>query len=280
MKNQRFILVATSLIGVLFQLQTALAELPSLAAKEAMGRFAISANSKYNFHIECRGRFELLPEGGRKKKVQETSAIFIEPIIEEVLPDGSFNTRAINYGSLESNDPATDDLEKTTIRGKANGDISFEMTTEVVQGTIFFNGKVTNPGPTIKNPLRFAIRIKIPSLYQRLNIRGPEQEEEFKETLEDDKVSIRWTDGERLKKNFQKNIDASSEEINGPGITSVEIDSAAYAGKKVTITAATNSSLKMSNSASEPLHKGFQLMWTTDPAKDKDHKTQIAIEVR
>lgn len=277
---QKNILVTSSLVGIFFQLQTALAELPSLTAKETMGIFAISANSKYNFHIECQGRFELLPDGGRKKTVQDTSAISIEPIIEEVLPDGSFKTRAINYNSLESNDPATDDLQKTTIRGSANGDISFEMTTEVVQGTIYFSGKVTNPGPAVKNPLRFAIRIKVPSLYQKLKIRGPEKEEEFNEALEDDKVTIQWADGEKLKRNFQKNIDASSEEINGPGISSVEIDSAAYGGKKVTITAATNSSLKMSNSASEPLHKGFRLMWTTDPAKDKDHKAQIAIEVR
>ncbi len=272
--------VATFIFCAIANVQTATAELPSLTNKEAMGRFAMSENSKYRFHIECRGRFELLPEGGRKKKVNETSAIVIEPIIEEVLPDGSYKSRAVINSSFESNDPATAELEKTTIRGQANGGISFEMTTEIRQGTIFYSGKVINPGPTIKNPLRFAVRIKIPSLYQELNLRGPKQEEEFKETLKDDKVSIKWTDGEKVKANFAKNVDASSDEINGPGITSVEIDSDAYAGKKVTISAAPNSSFKMSNSASEPLHKGFVLMWTTDPTKDKDHKAQIAIEVR
>lgn len=280
MKMHQVAPFATFIFCAIANVQTATAELPSLTTKEAMGRFAISENNKYRFHIECRGRFELLPDGGRKKNVHDTSAIVIEPIIEEVMPDGSFNARAVNYGSFESNDPATAELEKTTIRGQANGGISFEMTTEIRQDTIFYSGKVINPGPTIKNPLRFAVRIKIPSLYQKLNIRSPKQEEEFKETIEDDKVSIRWTDGEKVKMNFSKNVDASSDEVNGPGITSVEIDSDAYAGKKVTITAAPNSSFKMSNAASEPLHKGFNLMWTTDPAKDKDHKAQIAIEVR
>jgi hypothetical protein len=280
MKIHQVAPIATFMFCTIANVQTATAELPSLTTKEALGRFAISENNKYSFNIECKGRFELLPDGGRQKKVHKTSAIVIEPIIEEALPNGSFKARAVNYDSFESNDPATAELEKTTIRGQANGGISFEITTEIHQGTIFHSGKVTNPGPTIKNPLRFALRIKIPSLYQKLAIKSPKLVEEFNETLEDDKVLIKWTDGEKVKSNFSKNVDASSDEINGPGISSVEIDSAAYGGKKVIITAAPNSSLIMSNADSEPLHKGFNLMWTTDPAKDKDHKAQIAIEVR
>ena len=102
--------------------QTAIAELPSLTTKEALGRFAISENNKYSFNIECKGRYELLPNGGRQKKVHKTSAIVIEPIIEEALPNGSFKARAVNYDSFESNDPATAELEKTTIRGQAAKD--------------------------------------------------------------------------------------------------------------------------------------------------------------
>jgi len=254
-----------------------MAELPSLTIKEWLGRFAVSANNKYEFWIESAGAIKLIPEA---KRTQKFLAISISPNVVETMPDGTQVTRQIT--SLESSDPATDELKKTTIRGKVTGDTAFEITIEDRQGTIYMGGKITQPGPAVKNPQRFTITTTFPNLYisQSQNLDTEKQRENFQKIVEKDKITIKRVDGKRVKQTFEENVDGSSEDITGPGITSTETQCQGFFGRKITLTAAPNSSMKLTNPNNEPLWNGYTLTWSADPEKDKDNKAQLAIEVR
>lgn len=282
MSKHRFLTVAASILCACAGTQSAMAELPSLTEKEWLGRFAVSANSKYSFEIETTGDIKLHLEGSRKKKTPAYAVIKIAPRIEEMMPDGTQAAREIIQSSLESSDPATAELRKTTIRGKVTGDTTFEITIEDRQGTIYMGGKIIQPGPAVKNPMRFTIRTTFPTLYQ-FETKGDmsdEQREKFQKKLEDDKISLKWTDGKKVKQTFESNVDGTSEKVSGPGIASAEVDCADFGGKKIMLTAATNSSFKLSNPNNEPLWNGYTLTWSADPEKDKGNKAQLAIEVR
>lgn len=280
MPKHRFLTAAASLLCACAATQSAMAELPSLTVKEWLGRFAVAQSGKFIFTIQTDGAIGLSPLESKKDNAVFNKGIAIRPRIEETMQDGSVVARQIDVASLESNEPATDKLEKTTIRGKVTGDTTFEITAEVKQGTVYFGGKIIAPGPEVKNPLRFCVEIYFPSAYAATKLEDEKQMEKFQKQLEDDKITIKWTDGKKVKQTYEENVDASSEKFNGPGIASAEVDTASFSGKKITVTASPNSFFKMSNSNSEPLHKGFSLLWAPDVAKDVGNKAKLAIEVR
>jgi hypothetical protein len=280
MFKHRFLTVAASILCACAGTQSAMAELPSLTVKEWLGRFAVSANSKYEFTVETTGAIKLAPVGSRKQKAPLHIYINIYPNVVEMMPDGTQVTRQIT--SLESSDPATEELKKTTIRGKVTGDTNFEITIEDRQGTIYMGGKITQPGPAVKNPQRFTITTNFPNLYksQSDNLDTDQQRDAFQKMLEKDKITLKRIDGKKVKQTFESNVDGTSEDITGPGITSAEVDCEGFLGRKIILTAATNSSLKLSNPNNEPLWNGYTLTWSADPEKDKGNKAQFAIEVR
>ena len=280
MSKHRFLTVAASILCACAGTQSAMAELPSLTVKDWLGRFAVAESGKFVFTVQTDGAIGLIPVAGKKDSGIFKKGIAIRPRIEETMQDGSVVARQIDANSLESNEPATDKLEKTTIRGKVTGDTTFEITAEVKQGTVYFGGKIIAPGPEVKNPLRFCVELYFPSAYPTTKLEDEKQMEKFQKQLEDDKITIKWTDGKKVKQTYEENVDASSDKFNGPGIASAEVDTASFYGKKITVTAAPNSFFKMTNSNSEPLHKGFSLLWAPDAAKDIGNKAKLAIEVR
>ena len=280
MSKHRFLTAAAALLCACTATQTAMAELPSLTIKEWLGRFAVSANSKYEFTVESTGTIKLGPVGSRKQKTPLSLFLTISPNVVEMMPDGTQVTRQIT--SLESSDPATEQLKKTTIRGTVTGDTIFEVNIEDRQGTIYMGGKITQPGPAVKNPQRFTITTNFPILYkyQSDNLDTDQQREAFQKMLEKDKITLKRIDGKKVKQTFESNVDGTSEDITGPGITSAEVDCEGFLGRKITLTAAPNSSLKLANPNNEPLWNGYNLTWSADPEKDKGSKAQFAIEVR
>jgi hypothetical protein len=143
-------------------------------------------------------------------------------------------------------------------------------------------GKITQPGPAVKNPQRFTITTNFPNLYksQSDNLDTDQQRDAFQKMLEKDKITLKRIDGKKVKQTFESNVDGTSEDITGPGITSAEVDCEGFLGRKIILTAATNSSFKLSNPNNEPLWNGYTLTWSADPEKDKGNKAQFAIEVR
>ncbi len=288
MRNPRFL--TTTLVSLLLSAAGSLplaAQLPSLGNPPWLGYFAVVAGKHCNFSVSSQGKITLLPVDDKGQPVAKTLAIPVEITVEEILPDGKSTVKQIKPESLTSGQPATDKLEKTVIRGKVTGDAPFEITIEHLRGLISLGGRLLEPGTHAQNTLRFSIRLKFPSAYAKNQKGGNKDEKDekkdaraFEKKISNDCIDLKWTDGKRKKQTFDKSVDASSKDLNGPGIAAAAIEIAAYKGNKFLITASENSSLVLSNAKSAPLHEGFAIHWRPDSAKDPAGKARISIEVK
>lgn len=254
------------------------AELPMIEEQPWIGYYAAFANKNYDFGVTSQGNIEIRPMRNKTTPVGKKLCIKVDAGIEEILPDGSRVMKKINVDTLESEQGATDKLEKTSIRGKVTGDAEFELNLEQSRGIIFIGGRVMDPGKLTKNPVRFAVRVSIPNAY-------PDEEDSktgksFLKKIKDDLLEVKWTDGKRAKQDFEKAVDATSKELNGPGISSAEITIGCYNGKRLMFTASPNSAITLRNPQTRPLHEGFVIQWTADTTKDPDGKARLAMEVK
>lgn len=267
------------------------AQLPSLNEQPWMGYFAAFKNKRYQFGLSAQGDIKLTPMGDRGDPVSFQIAISILAGIEETMPDGKITMRQIKIESLETKDAATDELEKVSLRGKVTGDAAFEMNLEQTRGIVFIGGRILDPGTLTKNPIRFVVRVKFPTAYPndkkaQANIDPKDDKKADKATkaflkkIEDDQIDLKWTDGKRVKQDMGEEVDAASKELNGPGISSAEVEIAAYKGKRLLFTAAPNSAMTLKNDKPGPLHEGFTINWLADTAKDTEGKARLAIEVK
>lgn len=277
------VLTAAAILGM----PTASAELPMLDKQPWLGYYAVFANKRFNFTFTPQGDIEIRPINDKDAPVGKKLAITIAAGIEEILPDGKTIMKQVKAETLESGDAATGNLEKVTIRGKVTGDAEFELNIEQSRGIIFFGGRVLNPGTLTKNPLRFSVRVRIPNAYpdpapepgvaaKKIDKSG----QAFLKKIKDDSLTVKWIDGKRVKQDFEKAVDATSKDINGPGIASAEIEISSYKGKRLTFTAAPNSAMTLRNAQPAPLHEGFMILWTADVTKDPAAKARLAIEIR
>ncbi len=257
-----------------------------------LGYYAVFTSKRFNITVLPQGNIKITPMNDKDEPVGKDLAINIDFGIEEIPPDGKAVMKQIKFETLESRDAATEKLEKISIRGKVTGDAEFELNLEQVRGVIFIGGRVLNPGTLTKNPIRFAVRTRIPNAYpyqdnkaddptdRKKEKQAEKSEKEFLKKIKDDSLEVKWTDGKRVKQDFEKVVDVASKDLNGPGITSAVVEISSYMGKRMIFTAAQNSSMTLRNPQPEPLHKGFTIFWQADTAKDTEGKARLAIEVR
>lgn len=280
-----FASVLTASMGLPF----ASAELPVLTEKPWLGNFAVLKNRNFEVTIDGQGEMRLSPH---TKDGNIFSAYLAFPIsmgIEAVLPDGKTQPFSILPETLESNDPATDKLEKTVIRGKVSGGATFEATLEEARGILSIGGRVTNPGTTTTNPLRFHVRTTIPYFYGGVEKDTPAKKAEFEATVKDDYVEAKFTDGKRHKQLFVPPVNAASPEMNGPGIANAEIGISLLQGRKFLLSASGNSSMKFANANQaptesgtheRPLYEGLIITWAADVAKDPQGKARLTVQAK
>lgn len=257
------------------------AQLPSLNEPPWLGYYAAYANKRFQIGLSSKGNITLTPMNEKGDPVSFQLAIDIDAGIEETMPDGKVVMRQIKAETLAAKEPATDELEKVLVTGKVTGDAAFELNIEQTRGIIFIGGRMTDPGTLTKNPLRFALRLRIPTLYKNHKAEDKRAEKAFAKKIEDDRIDMKWTDGKRAKQTFEKALLVDgNKEINGPGITSLELEAGAYKGRRFVFTASPNSSMNLWNAKEQPLHEGFTINWKADAEKDKDGKARIAIDVK
>jgi len=285
-------LTAFSLFAA-FAIQTISAELPSLQNQPWLGYFAVYANKRYEFKIAAAdGKITLIPVG-EGAPILGNLLIHIHLGIEETLPDGKTVLTPVRADTIESADPATDQLGKSIIRAKTVEDASLEIAIEQSRGIVFIGSRVLDPGK-IKNPVRGFVTAVFPNVnplvkaasdHGELDERAAKRAarkaaEAAEDKLKDDSVDLKWSDGTRQKLTFEKVLDAVSKEINGPGIAAVEIKIATYGKRKFFVNAAPNSAMKLSNAKPASLSEGFSIQWSPDSEKDKDGKARLALEVK
>ena len=182
---------------------------------------------------------------------------------------------------------------KTVIRGKltdqATGQPTIEVTLEIASGTVLANARITDKGAFDKNPLRPVIRAGFPVFYvgQKAQNEEAQKEEldkkqikEFEKRIGEDSVTLKRLDGKRVKLGGADKTDPNSKEVNGTGSSSAEVEIGAFQNRKIEFLAAPNSSLTLAYTAPVPLHNGFYLQWSADPAKDPDGKAKLAIRIK
>lgn len=259
------------------------AQLPSLNDKDHLGYFVAADRRSFQFRIESNGRAVLNVMDAKGQPLNKDYAIPVTFNVEETLPDGKTISRRLNAESLQSEQEATTKPKDLTIKGTATGDIEFEVSVTEDRGAIILGGRLLNPAG-LKNPTRFSIDVGIPKAVPKPK-KDDEQDEkkaakEQKERIKGDKVQLLWTDGKKARITSDQEVEGSSKEVSGPGITTASIEFAVFDDRKITVTASPNSSMRLSNKAKQSLSEGFTLSWSADPAKDPEGKARIALEVR
>lgn len=256
------------------------AQLPGLDDPPWFGHFAGYSNRRLDFGITSHGKMTLFPKDRQGDRVAKKLTLPIDLIVEETLPDGKILTRKIQPATLTSTSTSTANLEAITVTGKVTGNASFELNIEQNRGDISIGGRITDPGPLTKNPLQLAVRTRFPSAYRAPSGGSKQKQKKFDEKIEDDRLILKWTDGERKRQSLDEAVDAAASEINGPGIASARIEIDAYRDRRFEFTATTGSTIRLSNPQTAPLHKGFTIDWRPDPAKDPQAKSRLVIEIR
>jgi len=278
---------AASLLLAVCALQSASAQLPSLEGENWLGYFVGYKSSRYIFGVNSQGEMGFNPD--EKQGLVSIKKFSIKPVVQEILPDGRCVDKTMNPESLETTDSATEKFDKVVFRGKVTGDAKFEVTVEQNRGMIFIGGRILEPG-NLKNPLRFAVSVKTPIFFKNGENpakadgekpkKDPKKGKSPLDKLENDRLTLKWVDGKRVKKTIVEELDLASPEINGPGISEVEIDTQAFKGRKIMFNASPNSAMTLKNANSAPIYNGFSINWVPDAAKDPKGEARLAINAR
>lgn len=274
----------TTLLCAIATAGPASAELPTLSQPPMLGFHSGYMNKKYQFGIAGNGEITLKMVDNKGVVSPSPFHVRIAIGIEEVLPDGKTAWRPIKAETLESAQGPNGSFEKAVFTAKVNGDAVIEATFEQIRGVISIGGRVTEPGPLVKNPLRFAARMNFPTPYPH-DLPGSKPEDKktvkaFEEKIKNDLIELKWTDGKKKKLTFGENVDTSAADVNGPGSAAAEIEVSVCAGKSFLLTNSGNSVMKLSSAQPAPLYRGFSFYWSTDPVKNQDGKARISIELK
>lgn len=256
------------------------AELPSFTEKEWLGYFVGFETNNYRFGITAQGDAAIRMLGKKGEPLSEKMAIPIQFLVEETLPDGRMVAKAVIPESLESTQTPTNKVKNVVIRGKVTGDAKFEVTVNEDRGILSMGGRILEPG-TLKNPLKFSLRIKFGDAYPNQKAALDKKEQKaLDDKTKDDRIQLSWTDGKRVKQSTTESVDAGSAEVNGPGIAGAQIEFSSYQDHKVLATATAPAAMKLANTRPAPLQEGFTLTWASDPAKDPEGKARLNVEVK
>jgi hypothetical protein len=255
------------------------AELPMMTEREWLGYFVGFENKKYQFGLAADGKGGVKFVDNKGNKPATKPAVAVDFLVEELFPDGKVTVRSIIRESLESDHPATNKISQAVIRGKVTGDASFEAFLNEDRGTISLGGRIIDQG-TLKNPLRFAIRLTFQEAYKYDTLDDKQKIKAFENKTKNDRLQFIRTDNKRVKQSLFDEVDAKSAEVNGPGVTAIQLEMNSNFDRRLEISATENSSMQLSNNAPSPLYKGFLLTWSADPAKDPEAKARLLIDVK
>jgi hypothetical protein len=248
-------------------------ELPQLNVQPWVGSYAGYERRSFHFVVGNDGEGLLTPMGERGELMSGRVGIRLQPLIEEVLPDGRVIGKQATREGWEAVTPATTDPEKLTFRGTVAGGARFEVNLEFDGDEISVGGKLLEKGD-LTDP-RFVMRFMVPDVYYFEKLIQKRVEKAKK-----DRVDLLWTDGKKLKLDLLTPLDAETKEFNGPGVSQAWIDIAGYKDHRFELEAGENAVFDLWNRGEAALIEGFTLGWKPDPAKDPEGKSRAILKVR
>jgi hypothetical protein len=263
---------------------TAHGQLPALKKEPWLGYFAAYQDRHHTLGITADGQLKLTPLNDKGVAFGPYSVLTIQVGIEEVLPDGKAEMKVLKPETLNSEQEPTEKFERLVIQGQVSAEAVFEAVIEEKSGIISIGGRVVDKGKFTKNPIRFAVRAKMPNQYPTVNDEwvnsDPKKAAAFFKRIEDDTLQLTRIDGKCLAQKFEKPVDAASADVSGPGISRIEITMNNFTNRKFRFNASENSRMTLSNTNAAPLYRGFTMNWTPDVEKDKDGKARFSFVVK
>lgn len=260
------------------------AQLPALKKEPWLGFFAAYEDRRYTLGITADGQLKLTPLNDKGVAFGPNSVLTIQVGIEEVLPDGTAEMKVLKPETLKSEQAPTEKFERLVIQGQVSAEAVFEAVIEEKSGIISIGGRVLDKGKFTKNPIRFAVRAKMPNLHPTVNDEwvksDPKKAAAFFKRIEDDTLQLTRIDGKRLVQKFDKPVDTASADVSGSGISRIEITMNNFTNRKFLFNASENSRMTLSNTNAAPLYRGFAMNWTPDVEKDKDGKARFSFMVK
>ena len=258
------------------------AELESLEEKPWYGYFAGYQGKKADFGLDTDGEAIIIPlkkdAKGKDAERQMTTQYYLKLAyqVEETLPDGKTVVKKFDVDSIESASKPTAKPGNIMFKGKLDGsDATFEGYFEVSRGMVLVGGRVVDKG-TITNPLKFSVKIVVPSAYKNAK---KDDEKAFKKRLAEDKIEVKLLDGKKAKADAFIPFEPKAPEFSGTGVNQVEFSVDELGGSAYTFTASPGSKIALSNTNGQPFYDGLTIYWESDPTADAS-KTRLAIDVK
>lgn len=260
------------------------AQLADLGKEPWLGYFAAHEDRRYTLGITTQGQIKLTPLNDKGVAFGPNSVMTVLFGIEEVLPDGTAEMKTVKPDTLKCEQAGAVKFERLVITGQVSAEAVFEAVIEQKSGVISIGGKVVDKGKFTKNPIRFAVRAKMPNLYPWMNDEvvktDPKKATGFLKRIAEDEIELTRTDGKRIRQKFDQPVDTASAEVSGPGVSRLEFVMNNFTNRKFLFNASENSRMILSNTAATPLYRGFSINWTPDAEKDKDGKARFGFVVK
>jgi len=261
MKNPVTYLAAASILLA----AAAHAELPTLTEKPWLGYFLGIKEKGFQFGIETKGVAALEPLKRDGEPVNIHNPIKISFDVLETMPDGKVVSKKIQPESLVSTSPAVENPKQAVIiTGKATGDAEFSVAITPDRGAVSITGKITDKG-TLTNPLSFAVRAAF-NPYNGGGGATEEKKEAFDKKIKRDEVKVVLVSGKKEKLEFAEEKNPALHFKDG--MSSVEIESAAYGGVGFEFTATDKSRIAFEDKGDKALWDSFTLVWTVNEGAD------------
>jgi hypothetical protein len=249
-----------------------------------LGHFAAYEGRRFKVGITARGEIKLTPLNDKGAEFGPFMALPVQVGIEEIQPDGKTDMKVIRMETLKSEQPPTDKLERVVLQGKVSAEAVFEAVIEQKSGVVSIGGRVLDKGQFKKNPIRFAVRVKVPNNYPWTKEErwksDPKKVAAFLRKIEGDSIELNRIDRKRITWTFEKPVDAASSDLTGTGVSRAELRMQAYGDRRFLFNASENSVMTISNTPNSPLYQGFTITWIPDAEKDKDGKARLGFFVK
>lgn len=258
------------------------AQLPILNEKEWLGYFTGFETRKVRWSFSSDGKSVLRVVGDKGALVSDKLSIPVEFVVEETTPDGKTAVRGLIPESLESAQAPTTKPKGVVIHAKVRGDVAVELTIDEDSGKLSVGGRVLDPGPTVKNPLKFSIRVRFPNAYPDDSPTADKKKAKaFEAKTKNDRIQLIRVDKSRGKQSLSEAVEAdAATALNGPGIAMTEIEIGGYKDRKFQLVATENSLMNLTGLKPGPMSGGFVIAWSADSAKDPQGKARLIVEVK
>lgn len=223
--------------------------------------------------LDTDGEIDIIPIGKNRERMSSNYFIPLKFEVRDVAADGKVTVKKIDLDTLASESKPTAKPDKIVVKGKAEGDATFEIYYEVSRGNVLVGGRVVEKG-TLVNP-KMAITIVMPKVYEK----APDDEKAFKKRIADDFFQVKLLDGKRAKAKADEELDMASAEFTGAGVSQVEFMIDELGAREFTLTASPGSKIVSANKPSRPFYDGLNFTWEPDPATDAS-KARLAIGVK